>query len=233
MGIDRMTGEPETGTGQASDAPQSHLPFDPAQLTKLRVTQAELARMFGVSRECVSQWVKKGVVVAGPDGRIDPHRAVSDVMKKTDPARLRAKIFKQTGDAEAQLRARVVELESQLAGTDAPTPGDASDYHRHRSDRERYAALAARRDYEKSMGTLMQADDVIHAIASAVTTLRVRLESLAAILAPQVVAAGSEDEARALIAENVEHALTECSRQFEQIAHGAAQDVRPSESPLL
>lgn len=207
------------------------MPFDPAQLTKLRVTQAELARLFEVSRETVSQWVKRGIVIAGPDGRIDPHRAAADVLKKTDPSRLRAKIFKRAGDAEAQLRARVVELESQLANTDAPAQGDATDYHRHRSERERYAALAAKRDYELSMGLLMRADDVVSFITSAVTVLRTSLESLPGIIAPRVVAAASEDQASAMIAEQVEHALAECARQLEQIAKAPApqSDPQPEE----
>lgn len=222
-----MTSDHESGTGQAPTSPQSFLPFDPAQLTKLRVTQAELARLFEVSRETVSQWVKRGIVIAGPDGRIDPHRAAADVLKKTDPSRLRAKIFKQAGNAEAQLLARVAELEAQLSKTDAPVPGDALDYHRHRSERERYAALAAKRDYELSIGELMRADDVTSALASAVTLLRTRLESLAYIIAPQVVGAASEDEARSMIAEQVEHALIECARQFNQIAKAPA--LQPEE----
>lgn len=217
--------------GQAPAAPQSFLPFDPRDLTKLRMTQAELARMFDVSRECVSQWVRKGIVVAGPDGRIDPHRAASDVLKKTDPSRLRAKIFKQAGDAEAQLRARVVELETQLARTDAPAPGDATDYHRHRSERERYAALAAKRDYELTLGALVRVEDVTRAITAAVIVLRTSLESLPGIIAPRVVAAASEDQASAMIAEQVEHALAECARQFEQIAKVPApqSDPQPEE----
>lgn len=226
-----MTSDHESGTGQAPTAPQSFLPFDPAQLTKLRVTQAELARLFEVSRETVSQWVKRGIVIAGPDGRIDPHRAAADVLKKTDPSRLRAKIFKQAGNAEAQLLARVAELEAQLSKTDAPVPGDAPDYHRHRSDRERYAALAAKRDYELSMGLLMRADAVVSFITSAVTVLRTSLESLPGIIAARVVAAASEDQASAMIAEQVEHALAECARQLEQIAKAPApqSDPQPEE----
>lgn len=213
-----MTDTPESGNGQAPGAPQSFLPFDPAQLTKLRMTQAELARLFEVSKQTVSQWLKRGVIVAGPDGRIDPHRAAADVMKKTDPARLRARIFKKSGDAEAQLRARVSELEAQLANAEMPAAAETADYHRHRSERERYAALAAKLDYETRTGQVLRADDARAAVAAAATNLRVRLESLPDTIAPRILALRDENAIRLLLREEIEHALTELSRQFQRIA---------------
>ena len=79
-----MTDTPESGNGQATGAPQSFLPFDPAQLTKLRMTQAELARLFAVSKQTVSQWIKRGVIVAGPEERRANPRSI--------PAKLRQAI---------------------------------------------------------------------------------------------------------------------------------------------
>lgn len=221
-----MTDETQNPAASAPEAPQSFLPFDPRQLTALRMRPVQIAELFGVSKQCVSQWIKKGILTIGADGRIDPIRATDEVMRKTDPGRLRAKLFKQSGDAEAQLRARVTELEAQLAATDAPPPAEASDYHRHRSERERYAALAAKRDYEASIGALVRADDVASAAGAAVTLLRTRLEALPDMIAPCMVAV-SEQQARALIAEQVEHALEELARQFAQIAK--APDSQPED----
>ncbi len=119
-----MTRQPNTRTqepaaaGASTSAP---LPFEPADLAQgVRVTQADFARMTGVSRQTVSQWVKLGKIRAVyPDGSLDPARAAREVIKNTDPARLRAKIFRvATEDAQA-LRGRVATLERELSAAKA------------------------------------------------------------------------------------------------------------------
>jgi DNA-binding transcriptional regulator YdaS (Cro superfamily) len=82
----------------------------------MRVLPAEFARMVGVSKQSVSQWIKQGKVMLGPDGRLDPHKASREVLQRTDPARLRARVFKDAMSGTDQLRARVRDLEQQLAG---------------------------------------------------------------------------------------------------------------------
>jgi len=119
-----MTTRPNTypeqlAAGLASISPA--LPFDPADLAQgLRVTQADFARMCKVSRQTVSQWVKLGKIKhTYPDGTLDPARAAREVIRNTDPARLRAKVFKvATEDAQA-LRVRVASLEKDLATASA------------------------------------------------------------------------------------------------------------------
>ncbi|MFT3791996.1 MAG: hypothetical protein QM741_13175 [Rudaea sp.] len=92
----------------------SFLPFDPADLVAMRVLPAEFARMVGVSKQSVSQWIKRGTIHLGPDGRLDPKTAAREVMRNTDPARLRARVFKQAGIGLEDLRTRVRELEDEL-----------------------------------------------------------------------------------------------------------------------
>lgn len=91
------------------------LPFDPADLVALRVRPAEFARMVGVSKQCVSQWIKQGKVTLGPDGKLDPAKATREVFQRTDPARIRARVFKSAMESRDELRARIRELESSLA----------------------------------------------------------------------------------------------------------------------
>lgn len=216
-----MTSDHERTAGGETGAPSSLLPFDPTELTSLRVTQAELARMFGVSRQAVSQWVKKGILSFGPDGRIDPRYAASQVLKKTDPGRLRAKLLKSTSDNETALRKRVAELEAQLEGADdAPDKGDTGDYHKARARTEHFKSLAAEREYRKSMGELLRADEVCDAVSSAATALRVRLEALPAVLGPMLAPVQSEDEVTAILAKEIERALTELATKFKAVAGG-------------
>jgi len=214
-----MTSEHESTAESEVGAPPSFLPFDPAELTSLRVTQAELARMFGVSRQAVSQWVKKGILSFGPDGRIDPRHAASQVLKKTDPGRLRAKLLKSTSDNETALRKRVAELEAQLEGADdAPDKGDTGDYHKARARTEHFKSLAAEREYMKSMGELLRTDEVCDAVSSAATALRVRMEALPAVLGPMLAPVQSEDEVTAILAQEIERALTELAAKFKAVA---------------
>lgn len=92
------------------------LPFDPSELTQgVRVTQADFARMAGVSRQTVSQWVKLGKIRSVyPDGRLDPARAAREVIKNTEPGKLRARLFKVAAEDAAALRTRAVDLQRQL-----------------------------------------------------------------------------------------------------------------------
>ena len=101
--------------GNEAHAPEvstsAPLPFDPATLAQgVRVSQADFARLVGVSRQTVSQWVRKGKIqTAYPDGSLDPARAARDVIRNTKPSQLRAKVFKvATEDAQA-LRIRLAD----------------------------------------------------------------------------------------------------------------------------
>lgn len=102
------------GGRSLSEAPPSLLPFDPAQLMKVRLLPAELARAFEVSKTTVSRWEKDGLIARGPDGRIDPYVAARRIFEKADPRRMRARIFREAMQTQQQLRRRIVELEAQL-----------------------------------------------------------------------------------------------------------------------
>ena len=114
-----MTTQPNTHTqepaaaGASTSAP---LPFEPADLAQgVRVTQADFARMTGVSRQTVSQWVKLGKIRSVyPDGRLDPARAAREVIKNTEPGKLRARLFKVAAEDAAALRTRAMDLQHQL-----------------------------------------------------------------------------------------------------------------------
>lgn len=101
--------------GGQREARPSLLPFDPAQLTAVRVKPVEFARMCGVSRQAVSKWIKRGLFTVGPDGRFDPALAWRQVLECSDPARLRARVFKDAVAPVAALRERIADLEAERA----------------------------------------------------------------------------------------------------------------------
>lgn len=110
--VTRHTAEARTGL---LDARPSLLPFDPKQLLALRMTRAQFAKACGVSRQSVSEWVRKGWVNIGADGRLDPVEAIRQLMGRVDPSRLRARIFREATASLGELRARIQSLEAEVA----------------------------------------------------------------------------------------------------------------------
>ena len=91
-------------------------------------------------------------------------------------------------------------------------------YQDSKAMREEYLAKTAKRDYDISTGKLMQADEVLSVVASAIAGLRARFEQLPDILGPQLAAMSDESQTRNLLAETIEHALEDASRQFATIS---------------
>ena len=99
-------------------AAQSRLPFADTDLLAVRLLPAEFARVVGVSRQTVSQWIRQGKMTLGADGRLDPNRAMRQLLRTADPGRVRARLIKQAFADMADLRAdalRAALLEQQLA----------------------------------------------------------------------------------------------------------------------
>ena len=115
---DHLTTDSEAPDDRAENAPPSSstpmLNFDPAQLVAMRVRPAQFARLCQVSRQSVSDWIKRGVISLGPDGLLDPVTASRQVFERTDPARLRARVFRDIARDIPELREQVRELRQAL-----------------------------------------------------------------------------------------------------------------------
>ncbi len=83
-------------------------------LAGIRVTRAQFSRMMGCSRQAVTEWVNAGRLTVGADGRFDPCKAVADLLRTGDPARLRAKVLQPLADELAGYRVRITQLEAAL-----------------------------------------------------------------------------------------------------------------------
>ena len=83
-------------------------------LAGIRVTRAQFARMMGCSRQAVTEWVNAGRLTVGADGRFDPCKAVADLLRTGDPARLRAKVLQPLVAELAGYRARITDIEAAL-----------------------------------------------------------------------------------------------------------------------
>ena len=100
-----------------TEAQSGRLPFSSsdAELAGIRVTRAQFARLMGVSKQAVTDWVKSGRIVLGADERFDPRQAVARLLATGDPARLRAKVLAPLTRDIAARDAQIADLEAKLA----------------------------------------------------------------------------------------------------------------------
>ena len=131
-----MTDSRNPGDDAPFNAAPSLLPLRPEDLTSIRVRPADFARAAGVSKQCVSGWIKRGIVTLGADGRLNPSEAGRQVIARADPARLRAKVFKLAASDLGKLRARCREIEARLAEADADRAGALQAQEYRFSDRQ-------------------------------------------------------------------------------------------------
>jgi len=85
----------------------SSLPFDPDQVSVVRLNQSQVAELFGVTRQAVNQWIKTGKVTPFADGSLDPRKVLIELGRNADRARLKNQLFKQAADENKELRAEL------------------------------------------------------------------------------------------------------------------------------
>ena len=85
------------------------------ELLRLRVRPAEFARLLGVSKQCVSIWIREGKIGQPNqlDGRIDVQRSIQDVLRNTSPGRLRSRVLKQAVSDALELRENLARVEDR------------------------------------------------------------------------------------------------------------------------
>lgn len=89
--------------------------MDSPELLRVRLLPAQFARAMGVSKQSVSRWVRDGWVTPGADGRIDPQKAIAQLLRSCDPGRLRARWLRQAVDEVQALRDGLADAENRAA----------------------------------------------------------------------------------------------------------------------
>lgn len=213
-----------------------------ARMTEEKLTLTEFARRAGFRPSYASQLKRNGRLVM--EGRKVLFRASLERIEETrDPSKITPKPASGTPTPEAQAIREglgwkaAAEKPPQTAqasflGDDSDREGqddleDTSDapvgYQAARAKREHFNAEMARLEYEKAMGQLVDQELVREVILNATATLRAKLEQMAENIAGRVQAAPDEAEGRAVVMEEVEHALGDLSRAFEKLARDGGQ----------
>lgn len=186
------------------------------------MTQAEFARHIGHDPAHVTRLKQRGQLVMRA-GKVDVEESQKLIEQLKDPSK------QGVVDRHAQVRAQKQAIASANSPAEpfpiAPQEYAGSVYQQSRALKEKYNAMAAKRDYELSIGKLLVAEQVVHTVANAAAVVRQRLESMPDILLPQCVAETDEQRRRALFLDHIEQLLSEMSRQFAKLTkEGGAVD---------
>ena len=190
-------------------------------------TRADFARRLGVNRSTVTRWAEIGRIVMDGDA-VDVEASLQRI-KDTGGAR------PDVAERHAAARGAKVPTGTHSAGAGytappasmPPAPGaDPSDkvgnsYQAARAVKEKYAALSAKLEYERSVGNLIPKDDVDQALKAFAAATRARLDVLADQLAPILAPVADLGEAHALLAEHARLVLA-----------GIADDMARAEAAL-
>ena len=179
------------------------------------------ARILGErSPSYVTQLKGEGRLVLSADGkRVRVAESLALVRSTADPGKAGVVARHAAARGDEGAAAPVTADEGAGAELDAPSADPVEQSHARRrskamADKAETDALAAERDYRRSMGELMEAAEVEHAVRAAVASFRGSLENLPNTLAPELSAMTDEGRIRVLLSEAFEHALEELSRQF-------------------
>jgi hypothetical protein len=186
------------------------------------VTQAQLARELGVSRQAVSKAVRVRRIRPGKDGRFDLEQATARwraTSGGTGAENGAVRAGGGHGARQAASFAPVAARGAQGAPGSGPGVGNGSavdggsgsrpDYHLGRAVRETYLAKLARLEYERQVGQLVDASEVRTKAFTAGRRLRERLLAMADRLASVVAGLETRADCHRVIVEEVERALDE------------------------
>lgn len=192
---------------------------------------AEFARIAGYRRSYVTALKSAGRLVLTEDGQVRVAESLARIEATRDPSKAGV-AARHAAHRAASAAAGGGEVDAPGAEGDeaegsvpaaASTSGDS--YAERRSKamavKEEAAARKALRDEAIELGQLMVGDQVVSTVAAGVTALRVRLESMAHDLAPQLAAQHDEVQVLQTLRDEIEAALAELSRELSRLGKAA------------
>jgi hypothetical protein len=232
-----MTNTPENPPDSAdpSTDPPGLLPAPGA--ADVRLTQSELARVIGISKQALSKHVARGSIRLDRDGRASLSRALRDYSTRVDPARRqrRGPIAAAAAREDADLRARLAKLEAENTALRQAIASPAADeggeggaaYAELRTRRAQLEVDRLTMTLERERGQWLDRAEVTAALDNAIVIMRVTLQSLPARVVEHVDAS---DEQRAVLtkqlADGVAAVLWDLCRRFGEMDGTVADEGR-------
>ena len=178
--------------------------------------KSDYAAHRGVHPAYVTRLGQKGMLVM--QGRmVDVAKTDALIAELSDPSK------KGVKDRHAAARAAAEPAASAPKPSAVTELGQMIDktgltYQKGRAVSQHYRALTDKMDYEKAIGKLLTAEDVLFTVADAAMVLRTRLEAMPDTLDPQLEAERDPGRRRVIFMDYIENLLTEISRQFGKLA---------------
>ena len=183
------------------------------------LTQAQFARHLGVDRAHITRLKHAGRLVLTPSGQVDVEASEARIAATADPAKA------QVAERHAAGRAAAVDGQNQPK-TAPEDEGDSiagtPDYQKARARREEANATIAEIELAERAGNLMETAAVVAVLADAGATCRSMLETLPAILAPQIATLSDVHACRQLLEEHIGAALNELGDRLGGVGKGGA-----------
>ncbi len=170
-------------------------------------TQADFARAYGYSKAAVTQFKQAGRVVFVRDGVLDFEASKKLIAETADPNR----------DDVAKRHAEKREQKIPQPEDDVDAAGTAT-YQESRAKKEKYLALQAKVDYEKSIGDLVERAAVERDWVNVAVVLRLALEQIPESMSAELAAEANENRVHAMLTAKIESILKQASEQINQLA---------------
>lgn len=183
---------------------------------------AELARRLGVSRQAVSDLVRRGILTPDANGRIDEAAARAAILSSVHPT------SKTVQAAQASAPAPIAPVAAAPAvAPAAPQPeAAATNYHVAKTMREAAEAHIARLKLAEMRGELIRTDAVRAVMSNIFATTREAVLQMPARLAPLLAAESDPAAVQNLLHAELHAALESLANSPAAIEHLAAEPAQ-------
>ena len=192
------------------------------------VRPAELARRLGVSRQAVSDLVRRGILTPDANGRIDEAAARAAILASVHPTSKTVQAAQASAPAPIAPIAPVAAAPAPaVAPAAAPQPeAAATNYHVAKTMREAAEAHIARLKLAEMRGELIRTDAVRAVMSNIFATTREAVLQMPARLAPLLAAESDPAAVQNLLHAELHAALESLANSPAAIEHLAAEPAQ-------
>ena len=190
-----------------------------------RLTQAQLARELGVSRQAIHKHVDAGTLAVGDDGKIDLDQARAAMQTLHPGSKTVQALAASTPPAPTTSNQVVIPAAATQFLADADEHGMSTNYHIARTLREAEEARMARLKREEMEGQLIRLEAVRSVAANTLAATREALLQLPARLSTVLAAEASPGKVHDLLQQEIHQALAQLATLPDRVGADARQEA--------
>lgn len=194
----------------------------------MSISQAELARRVGYSRQYIHKLIKQGKLSTDSKGRVDENKVFSELKALAEPGRgnvkkkntERKKANASKDNKKSQTKGSEQSQESPAGGLD-PEEADTEQVHRifnqARAKKESFASLIRELDYYIRKGDYVSVSEVKQDAEQVVGALIAALDSVPARLAPKLMQRDSLPEIQRILEDGINEAKRAMQEELNKV----------------